>query len=80
MAKEREILVKDVLELMNDNADVYLTLTFYGVHCNERLSSVKDIKEKSNAECLRSVVTEIGETYIDNNAAGFIHINAEMIH
>lgn len=80
MAKKKQVLVKDVLELMESTDKVTCIMYAYGVYYGDTqrdgMSTVKDCKEQMNHHCLNALVTRIRT---DENREDVI-IQAEIVH
>lgn len=77
---KKKILVKDVLNLMEDNNKVTCIMYAYGVYYGDTqrdgMITVKDCKEQMNRACINALVTRIRT---DENREDVI-IQAEIVH
>ena len=78
----KKITVKDVLNLIDENTPVCVTLYAYGVYygntASDGMRSAKDCKEQMNTSCLNALVGEINTR--NPSIPNQVHISAELVH
>lgn len=77
MARKKELLVKDILEVMEEDALVLIHFYAYGfpyatsADCGQ---TVKEVKEKINFDCNHAKVTTL------KHLKTCVGVNAEIVH
>ena len=85
MKIKNQILVKQILELMEESTPVAVILYAYGVYYgdtnNDGMETVKDCKEQMNYDCINAMVTRIYlESVGKQKQKQKIVICAEIVH
>jgi hypothetical protein len=80
MAKKKQILVQDILNIMNDSDKVCVILYAYGMYYGDTqrdgMDTVNDCKDQMNYDCIHALVTRIRT---DDHREGVV-IHAEIVH
>lgn len=78
MAKKKQILVSDILDMMNETDKVCVILYAYGVYYGDTqrdgMQTVAECKDQMNYDCIHALVTRI-RTENDH-----VVIQAEIVH
>lgn len=76
--KQKQILVQDILNIMNDSDKVCVMLYAYGVYYGDTkrdgMNTVAECKDQMNYDCIHALVTRI-RTENDH-----VVIQAEIVH
>lgn len=80
MAKKKQILISDILNLMSDNHEVVCLLYAYGIYYadtqRDGMKTVAECKDQMNYDCLHALVTRIK---FDDHAKKIV-IEGEIVH
>lgn len=81
MAKKKQILVSDILNLMNDADKVCVILYAYGIYYGDthrdEMFTVEQCKAEMNHNCINALVTRIRT---DEQLLNCTIIQAEIVH
>lgn len=83
MAKKKQILVQDILNIMDDTDKVCVILYAYGMYYGDTqrdgMVTVKDCKDQMNHNCINALVTRI-RTNDERDEEAHVVIQAEIVH
>lgn len=86
MARKKQFVVSDILNIMEESDKVCVILYAYGVYygntMNDGMNTVAECKDQMNYDCINALVTRIRceRTGTDVFAETHVVIQAEIVH
>ena len=86
MKKQKQILVQDILNIMDDSDNVCVMLYAYGVYYGDTqrdgMNTVAECKDQMNYDCIHALVTRIRCERVGSDIFAETHvvIHAEIVH